>query len=796
MRQQNTTRLIIHLAVAIVVAVAGSAGSLSAQEPAGLEGTIEGVLTLIWGDGPPEAPQSIGPVPVIADSLGRMAELIVDEDQVAPLGGLLALNGRRVWVHGSWTSIPATTSSATVLAVSSIAVVDSEAPDAVAAVMGSQPWVSIMCKFADVSSEPRSLSYFQGMFSSSYPGLDHYWRELSYNNVNVVGSNAHGWYTLPHPKSHYVVGSSVDLTAMFNDCTAVADPDVYYPNYVGINLMFNDTFGCCAWGGSRYASLDGVYKGWRATWEPPWGYGNVTVMAHEMGHGFGLPHSCWDPAATYDNEWDVMSDAWAPSLSDPTYGQIGQHTVTHHKDTILGWLRVPEKVTVADGDSTTVVLERLALPTAPGPKMVKVPIGGSSTYFYTVEARKRAGYDLGLSGNAVIIHDVINGARPAAFVQGTDGGGGAMWTPGELFLDAANGIGIAVTGSVGDGFEVAVGNDSPMAASWPALDAHSGAGTSSNVNGVFEPGESVLFEPSWTTVTTSTLSPFGTLSGFSGPGGATYTLNDASGAYGSAPPAATTSCTDTGNCYRLTVSDPASRPALHWDVTVTEGLGVGSTKTWTLHLGSSFDDVAIGHWAYPHIETLLHSGITAGCSSNLFCPGAAITRWQMAPFLAKGLTGGSLPTGGTVEGRGSYNCVAGGTSVFSDVSPGNAACKAIHFIASRGITSGCTGSAYCPGNTVSRWQMAVFLAKSMAGTGVPVSGSVPGKGSYNCVAGGSSVFSDVPAGEPGCKAIHFIAAQGVTSGCGGTLYCPSNNVTRDQMAVFMTRAFGLALYSP
>ena len=32
---------------------------------------------------------------------------------------------------------------------------------------------------------------------TSYPGLDHYWRELSYNQMNVTGSEVVGWYTLP-----------------------------------------------------------------------------------------------------------------------------------------------------------------------------------------------------------------------------------------------------------------------------------------------------------------------------------------------------------------------------------------------------------------------------------------------------------------------------------------------------------------------------------------------------------------------------------------------------------------------
>jgi len=789
MRKTGSARPFIHIAVALAVILIGSAAHTDAQDSTGLEGTVEGVLSLIWGDGSPDAPQSIGPIPVMIDDSGRSVEILLDDEQVAPHGGLLALNGRRVVVHGSWASQPATASSGIVLAVTSITIPDAAAPNAIAAVTGSQPWVSIMCKFADVSAEPKNLAYFLNMYSSTYPGLDHYWRALSYDKINVVGSGAHGWYTLPNNKEYYVPGGTADLTRMYNDCTAVADPDVNFSNYVGINLMFNDTFGCCAWGGSR--------GGWRVTWEPPWGYGNVTVMSHEMGHGFGLPHSCYDPGATYDNAWDVMSDTWSYTVGDSTYGRVGQHTITHHKDTLLGWLRAPEKVTVNAADSTTTALERIALPYTPGPKMVKVPIGGSSTRFYTVEARRRAGYDLSTPTDGVIIHQVDTGRSIDAYVQGTNGNHGAVWSPGELFRDAANGIGIAVTGNVGNGFEVAVGNGSPMAASHPEMDAHSATGTSSNLNGVFEPGESILFEPAWTNVSTGTLAPDGSLSGLTGPGGASYSINDGVADYGSVASVATASCSDTGNCYRLSVSDPATRPLLHWDATVTENLTSGSgTKTWTLHIGSSFSDVPTGHWAYKFIEALFHNGITAGCGGSSFCPGATITRWQMAPFLAKGLTGGSIPTTGTVEGRGSYNCVSWGSSVFSDVPPGDAACSAIHYIASRKITAGCGGSLYCPGNTVSRWQMAVFLAKSMAGTAVPVSGTVPGKGSYNCVAGGTSVFSDVPAGDSGCKSIHFIAAQGVTAGCGGAAYCPGNAVNRDQMAIFMTRAFGLDLYSP
>jgi len=38
----------------------------------------------------------------------------------------------------------------------------------------NQPYVSILCKFSDVAVEPKNLAFFQGMYASTFPGLDHY----------------------------------------------------------------------------------------------------------------------------------------------------------------------------------------------------------------------------------------------------------------------------------------------------------------------------------------------------------------------------------------------------------------------------------------------------------------------------------------------------------------------------------------------------------------------------------------------------------------------------------------------
>jgi hypothetical protein len=56
---------------------------------------------------------------------------------------------------------------------------------------------------------------------------------------------------------------------------------------------------------------------------------------------------------------------------------------------------------------------------------------------------------------------------------------------------------------------------------------------------------------------------------------------------------------------------------------------------------------------------------------------------------------------------------------------------------------------------------------------------------------GSPTFNDVPLNHPFFQYIEALAASGITGGCGSGNYCPNNNVTRGQMAVFLAKALGL-----
>ena len=319
-------------------------------------------------------------------------------------------------------------------------------------------------------------------------------------------------------------------------------------------------------------------------------------------------------------------------------------------------------------------------------------------------------------------------------------------------------------------FEVVQLGWKPPLAPELAVDERSGSGVSSNQNGVLEPGESVIVEPSWENPEGGSSPLAGAASQFVGPAGATYTIADAAAAYGSPASGAPASCFDaSGDCYRITVSNPGVRPSAHWDASVTEKVNVTAAKAWTLHVGNSFADVAPANGFYAAIENLFHNGVTAGCTASSYCPSSPVTRAQMSVFLLKGKLGRA------------YLPPPASGAVFADVPAGGFAAAWIEDLADSEISAGCGGGLFCPNNAVTRAQMAVFLLKAKYGS------------AYTPPAA-TGVFLDVPPQNSFAPWIEQLAAEGVTAGCGGGYYCPGSPNTRGQMAVFLTKTFGLKLY--
>jgi len=159
------------------------------------------------------------------------------------------------------------------------------------------------------------------------------------------------------------------------------------------------------------------------------------------------------------------------------------------------------------------------------------------------------------------------------------------------------------------------------------------------------------------------------------------------------------------------------------------------------------------------IEAIFAASITKGCGPRTYCPGAAVTRAQMASFLARALKLTAIPAGPFVD--------LGASPHAGD----------INAIAAAGVTLGCAPDRYCPEANVRRDEMASFLARAFRLTSATPS------------------FTDVGL-NPHSGAIGAIAVAGITKGCGPTTYCPAGAVTREEMAAFLRRALGLAPVYP
>jgi hypothetical protein len=192
-----------------------------------------------------------------------------------------------------------------------------------------------------------------------------------------------------------------------------------------------------------------------------------------------------------------------------------------------------------------------------------------------------------------------------------------------------------------------------------------------------------------------------------------------------------------------------------------------SNATAAVVVPPRFADVPSSNPFFRFIEAMFNAGITSGCAGGNYCPNFFVTREQMAVFLLLAKEG---------AGFGPPACTV---PTFSDVPCSSPFAKWIEELVDRGITSGCGGGKYCPTSAVTREQMAVFLLLAKEGAGFsPPACTVP-------------TFSDVPCSSPFAKWIEELVDRGITSGCGGGKYCPTNPVTRAQMAVFLSSMFGL-----
>jgi hypothetical protein len=144
--------------------------------------------------------------------------------------------------------------------------------------------------------------------------------------------------------------------------------------------------------------------------------------------------------------------------------------------------------------------------------------------------------------------------------------------------------------------------------------------------------------------------------------------------------------------------------------------------------------------------------------------------------IAPNATGDPL-TGAIVIGGQSIAVTSRATAqLFADVTPNSPYFDAVGMMYAKGITSGCATAPliYCPTQDIPRWQMAVFIVRAVFGSDTFTSSATP-------------YFNDVAPSDPGFRWIQKMYEQGITTGCGSGNFCPNSPVTRDQMSIFVIR---------
>lgn len=178
--------------------------------------------------------------------------------------------------------------------------------------------------------------------------------------------------------------------------------------------------------------------------------------------------------------------------------------------------------------------------------------------------------------------------------------------------------------------------------------------------------------------------------------------------------------------------------------------------------GTFVDDDLIIHEG--SIEAIAAIGITRGCNpphNTRFCPEASVTRGEMAAFLVRALDLPATASAGFVDTH---------DSTFA---------ADIDQLAAATITSGCNppdNDRFCPTAPVTREQMAAFLARAL---------HLPAEDGDSFADDNGSVFE---------ADIERLRAAGITKGCNPPVndrFCPTDDVTRAEMATFLARALNL-----
>ena len=318
-----------------------------------------------------------------------------------------------------------------------------------------------------------------------------YYHEVSNGKLTIVG-DMYGWYMLPYRKSHYGMNclsindadcSGADASwQVAQDAVNLAEKDptakinfLNYDYYIFIHSGYgqessavkDDVWSVTYMSGvyiqtnSRTITLFSVVPELETPGDVPNG-----VWCLEFGHDLGLP-DLYNTAThkTILGPWELMDKgSWNgnPPGSSPAH-------MTAWDKIQLGFISGSQLATVNPGVTSTFTVDPTEI-ASNGVHAIEIPLGSDAessnpSQYYLVEVRSLTGFDAALPAAGVLITSVDNTAviGKVHVIDGhpdTPNLMDAVWNPGQTFTDSNNKLSVAITGKIGNSYQITVNRGS------------------------------------------------------------------------------------------------------------------------------------------------------------------------------------------------------------------------------------------------------------------------------------------------------------------------------------------------
>ncbi|MDO8158513.1 hypothetical protein FKQ51_14315 [Bacillus toyonensis] len=273
---------------------------------------------------------------------------------------------------------------------------------------GNQKFAVLLCRVK--STNPVNLhpkEFFEDLFvNDSEDGLNRFLREASHDNISLTGSKVFDWREVDFEG----ISDSIDRIFKAAEHFAKEGKDqVDFRSFTGIIVVTDINIGLTGTS-RRMFNLNGETLPYRVVICDQ--VTDHTMIAHEMGHSFGLNHSCnGDPEScdpkddgtpgAYCDSWDIMSAGLVDSFESLRFGNSGPLLNAVNMN-FLGWLN-ESRVIEASGKTynNNIQLRPLSRPDLPGTLAIQFSD-------LLIEFRINKGWDSGFDGAGILIHKVRN----------------------------------------------------------------------------------------------------------------------------------------------------------------------------------------------------------------------------------------------------------------------------------------------------------------------------------------------------------------------------------------------------